>query len=58
VLHYFISFPDTAARTASWKSFGQDPEWTETYANSIKNGKIVDSLTAELLIPVDFSPMK
>jgi hypothetical protein len=58
VLHYFISFPDTATRTASWKSFGQDPEWTETYANSIKNGKLVDSLTAELLLPVDFSPIK
>jgi len=58
VLSYFISFPDTTARKASWKSFGEDPNWKSAYANSIKDGKIVDSLTAELMMPTAFSPLK
>lgn len=58
VLTYFISFPDTTARKASWQSFSADPAWKSAYANSIEDGKIVDSLTAELLVPTAFSPLK
>ena len=58
VLTYLISFPDTIARAASWKSFSQDPNWKDAYANSIKDGKLVDSLTAELMLATPFSPIK
>lgn len=58
VLTYFITFPDTAARSASWKSFSVDPAWKSAYENSIKEGKLVDSLTAELMVPTSFSPLK
>ncbi|GAB5555532.1 MAG: hypothetical protein Sapg2KO_51230 [Saprospiraceae bacterium] len=58
VLTYFITFPDTTARKASWESFSADPAWKSAYANSIEDGKIVDSLTAELLTPTSFSPLK
>ena len=58
MLTYFISFPDTAARTASWKSFFEDNEWKSVYETSIINGKLVDSITDEILITTAFSPLK
>jgi len=58
VLTYFITFTDTITRKASWRSFGEDPAWKSAYENSIKDGKLVDSLTAELMIPTTFSPLK
>ncbi|MEX0313909.1 MAG: NIPSNAP family protein [Allomuricauda sp.] len=57
-LMYFITFPDTTAREQSWKNFGNDPSWKAAYENSIKDGKLVDSLTAELFVPTAFSPIK
>jgi hypothetical protein len=58
VLTYFISFPDTAARTASWKSFLEDATWKSVYEASIINGKLVDSITDDILVPTAFSPLK
>jgi hypothetical protein len=58
VLTYLITFPDTTARKASWDSFREDEAWKAAYANSIKDGSLVDSLTAELLMPTSFSPLK
>jgi hypothetical protein len=58
VLTYFITFPDTTARKNSWKNFSEDPAWKSAYAKSIEHGKLVDSLTAELMIPTSFSPLK
>lgn len=57
-LMYFITFPDTTARKASWKAFSEDPAWVEAYENSIKDGPLVDSITAQLMVPTDFSPLK
>ncbi|MCE7992885.1 MAG: NIPSNAP family protein [Roseivirga sp.] len=57
-LVYFITFPDTAARTQMWDSFSKDENWKEVYANSIKDGRLVDSLTHVLLEPTDFSAIK
>lgn len=58
MLTYFISFPDTAARSASWKSFLKDSTWTRVYEASIKNGKLVDRIVDDLLVPTGFSPLK
>ena len=58
ILTYLVTFPDTAARTASWKQFGEDPSWKAAYEASIRDGKLVDSLTDELLRATDFSPVK
>ncbi|MEQ8469762.1 MAG: NIPSNAP family protein [Marinoscillum sp.] len=58
VLTYFITFPDTTARSASWSSFGNDPEWQEVYQKSIEAGRLVESITDELLIATPFSPLK
>ena len=57
-LIYFITFPDTTARAASWATFLEDPEWLEARANSIADGPILDSLKFELLTATDFSPLK
>lgn len=57
-LLYFITFPDTTARKQMWSSFSQDENWKEVYANSIKDGRLVDSLTHILLEPTDFSTLK
>ena len=58
VLTYFITFPDTVARKASWASFRSDEVWKSAYANSIKEGKLVNSITDELMVPTSFSPIK
>ncbi|MGX1930377.1 NIPSNAP family protein [Flagellimonas sp. 2504JD4-2] len=57
-LLYFVTFSDTTARRQSWENFGNDPAWKTAYENSIKDGRLVDSLTAELLVPTAFSPIK
>ena len=58
ILTYLVTFPDTAARTASWKQFGDDPAWKAAYEASIRDGRLVDSITDELLQATDFSPVK
>ena len=58
VLPYLITFPDTAARKASWASFSKDPVWQSAYQASIENGKLVDSIVVELMLPTPFSPLK
>lgn len=57
-LIYFITFPDTTARSASWATFLKDPDWLEARANSIADGPILDSLKFELFTATDFSPLK
>ncbi len=58
ILTYLVTFPDTAARTASRKRFVDDPAWKAAYEASIRDGRLVDSITDELLQATDFSPVK
>jgi len=58
ILTYLVTFPDTAARTASWKQFGDDPAWKAAYEASIQDGRLVETITDELLLATDFSPVK
>lgn len=58
ILTYLVTFPDTMARAKSWASFREDPAWKAAYSASIKDGKLVDSITDEVLLPTDFSPIK
>ncbi|GAB5527015.1 MAG: hypothetical protein Roseis2KO_48870 [Roseivirga sp.] len=57
-LVYLITFPDTTARKQMWASFSQDENWKEVYANSIKEGRLVDSIDFVLMEPTDFSILK
>ena len=56
-LVYFLSHKDRAARDASFKAFGADPEWKAAYAASEKDGKILDKLEYVFLTPTDYSPV-
>ncbi len=55
-LIYIIRAPDRAARIASFKNFGQDPEWKTAVAASEKDGKIVSKIESTYLQLTDFSP--
>ena len=57
-LIYILAFPSRDAREASWKAFREDPEWKAAYADSIKNGKLVKEIEAEILEATDFSPIQ
>lgn len=55
-LIYLLSYPDLAARDASWKAFMADPEWRGVQAASEANGKLVEKVESRILTNTDFSP--
>jgi hypothetical protein len=55
-LVYFLSYPDRAAREASWKAFLADPDWKRAHADSERDGKLVAKITSRFLMPTDYSP--
>jgi len=55
-LVYFLSFPDRAARDASFKAFLADPAWEAARSASEKDGKIVDRIESTFLATTDYSP--
>lgn len=58
-LIYVLSYPDLAARDASWKAFSSDPEWKKVAEDSQKDGKIVAKVVSTYMHETDFSfPMK
>lgn len=58
ILTYLVTFSDTTARRLSWDAFREDPDWKSAYSASIQDGKLVDSITDEILLATDFSPIK
>lgn len=54
-LVYLLAFPDRAARDASFKAFGADPEWKAASKASEANGKLVDKIESRFLTATDFS---
>ena len=57
LLVYLLSYPDKAARDASWKGFLADPEWKKAAGASEVNGKLVGKIDELFLSPTDFSPV-
>jgi hypothetical protein len=55
-LVYMLSFSSPEAREASWKAFGEDPEWKAVVKASEANGKLVTKAESVLLKATDFSP--
>ena len=55
-LVYVLSFPDRAARDASFKAFGNDPEWQAVAKKTEENGPLVAKIESQFLQTVDFSP--
>lgn len=56
LLIYVISFPNREAREASWKAFGNDPDWKTAKAKSEMDGKLVDQVDSTFLVATDYSP--
>jgi len=54
-LVYLLSYPDKAARDASWKAFQADPDWVAAKSKSEENGKLVAKVENRFLTPTDFS---
>jgi hypothetical protein len=55
-LVYFLSYPDRASREASWKAFLADPEWKRAYAESERDGTLVERIESHFLVATDYSP--
>ncbi len=55
-LIYMLAFPNRAARDASWKAFGSDPEWKAVVAKTEANGKIIDHIDQIFMVESDISP--
>lgn len=55
-LVYLLSYPDLAAREASWKAFQEDPEWKSAKDASEVGGKLVEKVDSRFLSLTDFSP--
>lgn len=55
-LIYVLAYPDSAARDASWKAFGADPEWVKARTESEVSGKIVSKVESIFMDATDFSP--
>jgi hypothetical protein len=55
-LIYVLAFPDRAARDASFKAFGADPEWHAVVKSSEAGGRLVEKIDSLFLQAVDFSP--
>lgn len=57
-LVYLVAFPSREAAKATWKAFGEDPEWRKVYAESHKNGGLVGKVDSVFMEPTDYSAMK
>lgn len=57
-LYYIIAHKDKAARDASFKAFGADPEWQKALAESQKEGSLTTKggIEAIFLTATDYSP--
>jgi NIPSNAP len=55
-LYYIIAHKDKAARDASFKAFGADPDWQKAARESEKDGRIVKGIEAHFLTATDYSP--
>jgi hypothetical protein len=54
--YYLMAYPSKEARDASWKEFGQDPQWQEAAKKSEENGKIIAKATIHFLKATNYTP--
>jgi hypothetical protein len=57
-LYYLVAHKGKSAADASWKAFGEDPEWKRVQEDSEKDGKIVEKVERVWLDPTEYSMMK
>ena len=54
--YYLMAYPNKEARDASWKEFGDNPQWKEAAKKSEENGKLIARSTIYFLKATDYSP--
>jgi len=57
-LVYMLEHASQDAADASWRAFGQDPEWARVAEASNANGQILAAIERRYMRATDFSPMK
>lgn len=57
-LIYLLRFPSQEALDRAWASMRSDPEWRQGKAATERNGKLVDRIESQVLVPTDYSPLK
>lgn len=57
-LVYVLEHASQEAANASWRAFGQDPEWREVSDASNANGPILDSVERMYMTATDYSPIQ
>ena len=57
-LVYVLEHQSQAAADASWRAFGQDPEWREVAEASNANGPILESVERMYMLATDYSPLQ
>ncbi len=57
-LVYMLEHASQDAADASWRSFGQDPEWDRVAEASNANGQILGGIERRYMKATDYSPMK
>jgi NIPSNAP len=55
-LYYVLSYPNRAAREASWAAFSADTTWQRVWRESEAKGDIVSKIESIFLKTTDFSP--
>jgi hypothetical protein len=55
---YMLAWDSMAEREKRWKVFLMDPEWVATAAATEKDGRLVQDISNELLVPTAFSAAK
>jgi hypothetical protein len=55
-LVYLLAHKSVEARDASFQAFRDDPEWQKVYAESRKEGPLVEKVESIMLTPTDYSP--
>jgi hypothetical protein len=57
-LIYVVAFPSVEAQKKAWKGFGSDPVWKKAFAESHKNGIIVNKVESKTMTATDYSPIR
>lgn len=57
-LIYILEHASMEAAGASWRAFGQDPEWQQVAEASNANGQILGGIEREYMVATDYSPMQ
>lgn len=57
-LIYMLAYDSLADREQKWAEFARDAERQAAFAETEKNGPLVKRLTAQILRPTSYSPLK